>query len=153
MVARWYQSTWVSSVDCHISINFSLPSWTCLLLFGFIICTFDAFPGLFSVNSNFLLPYCHVPWGKSPNSFIGYKLHPPDVQCQHDVKCNFHMLCVTLHKSELCYRVTNNYWHRLSTKVWSSQMSMIKCMGLTHTWPIISHNENTVCVFGVWEWN
>ena len=133
MVARWYQSTWVSSVDCHISINFSLSSWTCLLLFGFVFCTFDAFSGLFSVNSSFILPYCHVPWSTSPNSFIGYTLHAPDLQCQHDVKCNFHMLRVNC-MSQI-YSIESPIDTTSTRIVWGSHGTTIK-------WSLLSHSAN-----------
>ena len=73
----WHHSSWVCSVDCHVSITLQsfLPGlvWSSLDLSS--ACLIPS-----PINA-FLLPSHHVPFSTSPNCFVGYKLYPYDVKC------------------------------------------------------------------------
>jgi len=78
----WHQSSWAYSLDLSCQSSFSaFPSWSHLLLFGFVFCTFDTF----SVQG--CSPLC-ISSATAPCA-IEYKSEP----YLYDVKCNFRMLC------------------------------------------------------------
>jgi len=54
-------------------------------------------------------------------------------------------ICCVLHNTGHSYVMESPIDTASAPIMWGSHMSMIKCMGLTHTRTIISHNENSVC--------
>jgi len=102
----WHQSSWVYSVDCHVSILLQsfLPGLVCSSLGLSSACLIHS-QSHFPINT-FLLPSCHVPSSTSPNCFVGYEWY------QYDIKCNASYslrMSVYVNVSYMCYIASTKF--------------------------------------------